>query len=163
MTGHVRSAKMVLSVPAGDTDEHYVSLQNKPEMPDVDGREDVPNALIPEFYDKEITRIRAWFAGNPGAAVDLPEVRLGPNHFSIQSGSPSNRGSLGSNAELQHESYWFSFIPDVMDSSGSEHFEIELDEPIEWPEMDPIHMVAQWNDGSHESYSVRLSIDWQPA
>lgn len=164
MTGHWPAALMYTRVAPGDTSVVNNSVQNKPSMPDIEGREDVPDALIPEHSDKEITRIRVQAVGDPGTAVDVPRVLIGRNFQDKPAGSPSAVGNntiTSSGMEVRDD--WITWIPEMLGGdAGVDRLVIDPPEPIPWPDMDLVHSYVNWDDANHAGIIVIVELDWQP-
>lgn len=163
MTGHINRSFIWIKVQGGDTDLHTATVQNKPEMPDVDGREDMVDAMVPDFYDKEITRLRCSFAGTPDTASALPVIRVAPDYIDSVPNNPAGANDNVTLGRLSDRSNFVRWVPDVNGDPGSEQFLLELDEPIHWPEQDLIHAAAAWDDTAHQGFTAHITLDWQRA
>lgn len=163
MTGHINRSFIWIKGGAGDDSVIRSSVQNKPEMPDFDGREDMVDAMVPDHYDKEITRIRVSFAGTPDTATALPVVRVAPQFIDSNPTDPSTASETVTVGRAIDKTNWVRFVPDVAGEPGADQFEIALDDPILWPEGDLVHVAANWNDAGHLGYTVHTTLDWQRA
>lgn len=157
---HTHVSRLYVQIGPGHEDIVRASVQNKPEMPDIEGRQDVPPSAVPDQGDKEIVSMYLdVIAGATVPGDEFPAVQIGrfaDAPFFGGDSTPPNTHGVGHFEDHQHVRWW----PDV-DSSRTDDRWIDLPEPIQWPDQDLIHLRGRWNDTNHSGITIEAHLHWR--
>lgn len=166
MAEHHSTSQISVNITSGDTATVGGSVQNKPEMPDVEGRQDIPEGLIPERSDKLVTGLSFAIAADPGVATDLPVIVFGESGELTKRnyGRPATVGETNGNGWYDIGDEVYRFFPDVLGSDpvGIAHH-VDIHDPITWPEDDNLFVAARWNDVDHGGIKILCNLHWTEA
>lgn len=159
---HLRSSRVCFRVAAGDRSVVGESVQNDPEYPDIDGREDFPEALLPERSDKEVHKLVLQAVAEPGTAETIPNIMVTPDTVENVDGSLIGDGNSFETNSLRDKCL-FRWTPSVLDGGTqvSDWVEFDFHHPIDWPDMDLMHVFASWDDANHAGLWVNCNLLWE--
>lgn len=174
MTDHHPIARIYASFESSDDTPQWNSIQNKHEYPDVEGRSEILDSMVPEQYDKEIYRIDVTGAfeitglddadvdpitysitrsrSDRGAGLDAASTQVNPARPDTELESPAIVNGWAGDIHQDGNRQMVTFR-ETYDLTGN---------PAEWPVMDLYHMRAWANFTSHNGGGVQADLHWRP-
>lgn len=158
MEHHHRSEIMV-EVALGDSRE-WGAVANRPDLPDLDNRENVPEAAMPDRSDKEVYKIVAQIATQNTNTSGIPIVVVTDTRGEAIIGTQPGVVA-GTSNDSGYDRGQFRWWPDLGAAPAVDSIVVDLeDDPILWEQDDLIHAALNWVDGEA---AVQITLFWRHA